>query len=337
MLSRIGSVSGRAPALLLPGLLLLSGCAAARPPVVLPPARLAAAEPVCAPGQRDPGGDRIGFVFGGGGAKAAYEAGIALAFAERGVVPAAVAGTSSGALSAVMVATREEARLAALWRTIRRDDVFRVPAPVVFGGLLPAWLAVSTLSDLGSLLDPTPLRRTLEREVDLRRVRESPIRVLVLTADLLSGRPRRFDNGTLSVEALVASATVPGLFPPVVLPDAALVDGGIVERAPTLELLAAHPVDQLFVVLAYESDPPRGTSVREVLERVFEIALGREILRDVELARARYPLVDIHVLRPSEPLRLRPLDFDSGRLGQLVDLGRRDGLTCLDTLGRWRR
>jgi hypothetical protein len=47
-------------------------------------------------------GERLGVVFGGGGAKAAYEAGLALA------------GTSSGALNAVMVALGDAARLAQL-------------------------------------------------------------------------------------------------------------------------------------------------------------------------------------------------------------------------------
>ena len=110
-------------------------------------------------------------------------------------------------------------------------------------------------------------------------------------------------------------------------------DLGIVQRAPTLELLDAHPLDRLLVVLGYESNALGGTTVQPVLERAFEIALGREILRDVELARFRHPSVEIRVVRPSEPLSLRPFDFGGGRLGGLVDLGRRDGLACLDGLG----
>ena len=53
----------------------------------------------CEPSPRAPAGLRLGLVLSGGGAKAAYEAGLALALHERGVVPAAVAGTSSGALT----------------------------------------------------------------------------------------------------------------------------------------------------------------------------------------------------------------------------------------------
>ncbi len=248
-------------------------------------------------------------------------------------MPAAVAGTSSGAFNAAMVATGEAERLAALWRAIRREDVFSYPAVTIAGGLLPGWLAPWYFRDVRGALDPTPLRRTIERHLDLGRVRDARVRLLVLAADLVSGRPRRFDNETLTVDALVASATVPGLFPAVVTEGAVLVDGGIVQRAPTLELLDAHPLDRLLVVLGYASEPLADPTVQPVLERSFEMALAREVLRDVELAGFRHPAVEIRVLRPSEPLRVRPLDFDGARLGRLVDLGRRDGLACLDALG----
>ncbi|MGH7321482.1 MAG: hypothetical protein ACRELA_17915 [Candidatus Rokuibacteriota bacterium] len=56
-------------------------------------------------------------------------------------------------------------------------------------------------------------------------------------------------------------------------------------------------------------------------------------MRDIDLARLRYPGVEIRVVRPSEPLHARPLDFDGERLGRLVDLGRKDGLACLHTFG----
>jgi len=280
-----------------------------------------------------PGQLRLGVVFSGGGSKAAYEAGVALALQDRGIVPAAVAGTSSGALTAVVVAAGDAERSAALWRSVRREDVWEYRPATILGGLLPGWLALPYFRSAKSVLDPTPLRQTIGRHVDLARVRASSVRLLILAADLLSGQPRRFDNATVSVDALMASVTVPGLFPAVSLDGALLVDGGIVQRAPTLELLDAHAVDRLLVVLAYESEPPREPTVQAVLERALELALSREILRDVELARLRHPLVDIQIVRPSQPLQVRPFDFDGERLGRLVDLGRADGLLCLDALG----
>lgn len=284
-------------------------------------------------GDRDPASQRLGLVFAGGGAKAAYEAGLGLALHERGVVPAAVAGTSAGAINAALLAAGEAERLGDLWRTIRRQDVFAYRAPTVLGGLLPGWLGMRLLARARGLLDPAPLRATLARYVDLERVRAAPIAVLVVATDLVSGVAERFDNATLTLDALVASATVPGLFPPVAAGDRLLVDGGVVQRAPVLELLAAHPLDRLLVVAAYRSEAPQEATLQAVVERAVELALRREIERDIELARHRYPRVDVQVLMPSSPLRIRPLDFDGARLGPLLELGRADGRRCLEALG----
>jgi NTE family protein len=278
-------------------------------------------------------GDRLGVVFAGGGAKAAYEAGLALALHERGLVPAAVSGTSAGAINAVFVASGEAVRLAELWRTIRREDVFAYRAPAVAGALLPGWLGAQVLAGSRGLLDPAPLRATLGRHVDLERIRSARVAILVLTTDLVSGAAQRFDNASLTLDALVASATVPGLFPAVAIDGRLLVDGGVIQRAPILELLATHVLDRILVVAAYASEPPRDAGLQSVLERAMELALTREIQRDVELARLRDPGIDVQVLAPSAPLRTRPLDFDGTRLAGLVDLGLADGRRCLTALG----
>ena len=272
-------------------------------------------------------------VFAGGGAKAAYEAGLGLALHERGIVPAAIAGTSAGAINAVLLATGEVERLAGLWRTIRREDVIAYRAPTVLGGLLPGWLGFQVVAGARGLLDPAPFRATLARHVDLDRLRSARVPVLVVATDLVSGTAQRFDNTTLTLDALVASATVPGLFPPVVGDGRLLVDGGVIQRAPVLELLATHPLDRILVVAAYKSEPPREATTQSVVERAVELALMREIERDVELARFRHPRVDVQVLAPSTPLRVRPLDFDGARLGPLVDLGLVDGRRCIEALG----
>jgi NTE family protein len=276
---------------------------------------------------------RLGVVFAGGGAKAAYEAGLALVLRERGVVPTAVAGTSAGAINAVLLATGEAERLAELWRTIRREDVYAYRAPSVLGGLLPGWFGLQVVAHARGLLDPAPLRATLARHVDLERLRSAPVAVLIVATDLLSGTAQRFDNDSLTLDALVASATVPGLFPAVPTGDRLLVDGGVVQRAPILELLEVHPLDRVLVVAAYAGEPPRDATVQAVLERSMELSLTREISRDVELARLRHPRVDVQILMPSSPLRARPLDFDGARLEGLIALGREDGRRCMRALG----
>jgi NTE family protein len=274
-------------------------------------------------------------ILSGGGAKGAYEAGAVAALAEGGLPIRLVAGSSAGALSAAMIVAGRADRLEATWRSLTRERVYSLRAPVFFAGLLPGWLTLRALSNAGALLDPRPLRELITASVELERIRNSPIGLLVTTTDLVRREPRIFDNQTVTVDALVAAAAVPGLFPAVDVDGALLVDGGLTSRAPVLEALEAAPVGRALVVLSYTPDEQgaRATTIRRTMEEAFETAMLHQIRRDVELARLKHPTTDVQLLTPSAPLRLRPLEFDADGIARALALGRTDALACLNALG----
>ena len=273
-------------------------------------------------------------ILTGGGAKGAYEAGAVAALAEAGLPIRLVAGSSAGALSAAMIVAGRADRLEATWRSLTRERIYSVRAPTFFAGLLPGWLTLRALSNARSLLDPGPLRELIATSVELERIRRSPIQLVVTTTDLVRREPRVFDNQTVTVDALVAAAAVPGLFPAVYVDGALLVDGGLTGRAPVLEALEAAPVSRALVLLSYAPEeheaPP--TTIRRAMEEAFETAMLHQIRRDIELARLRHPATEFQLLTPSAPLRLRPLEFDSDGIARALALGRADALTCLRAL-----
>src|SRR6266705_562713 len=274
----------------------------------------------------------VALVFSGGGAKGAWEAGVAAALIEGGVPVRVVAGSSSGALNAVMIADGRIERLESLWRSLTRDQVYSLRPSVFFAGLLPGWLTAVTLSHATSLLDPAPMRELLATALDLDRVRASPTRLVVVTTDLARREPQRFDNQTITLDALVATVSVPGLFPPVEVDGASLVDGGLVSRAPVLEALdSGISVERAIIAMSYApNDRPRPPiRLRDVLESAFETLMIHQIRRDAELARLRHR-IDVQIVEPSAPLRLRPLDFDPALLADALARGRADGARCLD-------
>ena len=271
----------------------------------------------------------------GGGAKGAWEAGAAAALVERGAPVRLVAGSSAGALTAAMLADGRLDRLEALWKTVTREQVYALRPGVLFAGLLPGWLTLVALNGAGSLLDPAPLRELITGSVDLDRVRASPTRLLIVTADLARRTARLFDNSTVTVDALMATSAVPGAFPPVALDGGVLVDGGLIARAPVLEALAAGvPVGRALVLLSYAAEEPgqAPSNLRRTLEEAFEMAMLHQIWCDTELARFRHPEVEIQVLAPATPLRLRPLDLDPTRMAEAFARGRADALACWE---RW--
>jgi NTE family protein len=279
----------------------------------------------------------MALVLSGGGAKGAYEAGVAAAFVERGLPSRLVAGSSAGALNAAMIAGGRADRLEAMWRTVTREQVYTLRGPVIFAGFLPGWLTLLVLNETSALFDPAPLRDLIGASVDLDRLRDSPIRLVVTATDLVRGEKRIFDNRTVTVDALMAASAVPGLFPPVEVDGALLVDGGLTGRAPVLEALEADPtLGRAVVVLSYAQAErsPEPTTMRRALEASFELVMVHQIRRDTELARLRAPNVDVQLLTPSAPLLLRPLDFDRDAMTRLLALGRADALACLEA---WER
>lgn len=279
----------------------------------------------------------MALILSGGGAKGAYEAGVAAALVERGLPIRLVAGSSAGALNAAMLADGRIDRLLALWRGLTRERVYALRGSVFFAGLLPGWLTLWALDQAGSLFDPQPLRDLIGAELDLDRVRASPVRLLVVTADLARREQRVFDNRTVTLDVLMAASAVPGAFPPVAVDGALLADGGLIGRAPVLEALATRiPVERALVVMSYAAEE-RGrapTTLRHTIEEAFEMSMIYQIRRDTELARLKHGAVDVQLLVPSAPLLVRPLDFEADAMAGLIERGRADARACLDAWTR---
>lgn len=154
---------------------------------------------------------RVALVLPGGGARGAYEVGalsvLLPALEARGERVSVLCGTSVGAINAALLGSlahlpaEAQGELALeRWRALRRDDVV---APLLGAGL-PLQLARLAGDALrlpglrrGSLLDPRPLRRFLERRLDWdglhRNVADGFVdAVCVMATQLASGSPVAF-------------------------------------------------------------------------------------------------------------------------------------------------
>lgn len=197
------------------------------------------------------------FVLGGGGSLGAFQVGGLVALAEAGVVPDALFGCSAGALNAAFLASDPSLRRArelAQWWT--DSDSRRVLAPSRWSQLRGMASAVATRAD--ALLDEGPLRRLVSSQVGAHDLSELAVPLTVTTTCLDCGAARHHDRGPLA-DVLVASCSLPGLFPPVRLPDGHLhVDGGVVCGVPVEAALAAAGPDDVVHVLDCALAPVTG-------------------------------------------------------------------------------
>jgi NTE family protein len=166
------------------------------------------------------------FVLGGGGLLGAAEVGMLRALLEHGVRPDVIVGTSIGALNGAAIATKPHAEgvatLAQIWREVSASGVFA-------GSVIRR---VSTLARTRTTLHSNvPLRRLLEKHLVIERIEDLPVRFECVAASIEGASEHWFTRGSL-VDAVLASAAVPGILPPVRIGNEHFIDGGIVNSIP---------------------------------------------------------------------------------------------------------
>jgi NTE family protein len=161
------------------------------------------------------------FVLSGGGSLGAIQVGGLTALADAVNGGWAASGFDPAATHA----------LADVWRGLSRGQVFPTN-PMV--GLLGA------LGRRRNLVSDSGLRRLLHRNVRSARVEDSPIPLRVVPTDVLSGRDILLSRGD-AVEAILASAAIPGVLPPVRIDGRELIDCGIVNNTPTSPTKSRSP------------------------------------------------------------------------------------------------
>jgi NTE family protein len=240
------------------------------------------------PPPRDPG-PRVAFVLGGGGGPlGAHEVGMLRALLEAGIAPDVILGTSVGAINGVAVAAEPSLaaveRLTAMWAAIDRDDVF--------DGSVLARLA--TLARTRTHLHGNEsLRALLEEALPVSRIEDLAVPFQCVAASVERASEHWFADGPI-VDAVLASASVPGLLPPVEIAGEHFIDGGIVNSIPVGRAVALG-AQRIFVLhvgrLDRPLEPPRWPW--EVALVAFEVARRHRFVGDMAALAAD---LDVHVL-----------------------------------------
>lgn len=273
-------------------------------------------------------------VLSGGGGRGAYELGVYKAFVEAGRAFDLLSGTSVGAITAVAIASGLGVdELEALWA---RMHTFRVMQPRGDVWRLPKWT---------HLMYTKPLREFLEAELDWDAVRESRMHVRVAAVDIGTGDLRVFTNRELTPTRVLASASIPLLFPMVRDDDGRHYwDGATVVNTPLRPAIEAGATEVTCVLLspvgARELEPPQ--NMWDAIARLADLRLLGHLKEDIKHAEMINKLVaqgkmgpawrhiDFNVISPATTLGLTTmLNFDARTAARLIAWGYEDGRAFL--------
>lgn len=208
-------------------------------------------------------------VLSGGGGRGAYEAGVALACAERDFHFDWIVGTSIGALNAALVAQNDLTKLEEMWRRIRSSDVYKLPSPghlrrVIFGQQL-------------GFLNTAPLEDLLRNSIDIEKLKAARSRVGFVTTDLCGLGTRVITGDEIQtqddlIDVLMASSAIPLLFPPRKLNgEGCWMDGGLVSNTPIQAAISLGATEIYAVLVEPKSSDTCPTSLMQLVSRIMEI------------------------------------------------------------------
>ena len=247
------------------------------------------------------------FVFAGGGSLGAVQVGMLRELMHAGVSADLVLGSSVGAMNAAYFAGAPHAagvnKLEEVWRGLRRHDVF----PVTFRSVL------GFMGGADNLIDPSNLRKLIERNIPFANLEDAPIPVHVVATNL-GGAAICLSSGP-AVEALLASAAIPAAFPSVHIGEHHLIDGAVGSNTPILnaaDLGAARIIVLPTGFACALHEPPKGAIARAL--HAITLLIAHQMVRDLRELGGK---VDVFTVPNLCPLDVSPYDFS--RADQLIE------------------
>ncbi len=307
---------------------------------------------------------RINLALQGGGSHGAFTWGVLDRLVEDHRLEIdSICGTSAGAMNAAVLVSgyaadgRDGAKRAMrdFWERIGAVGRFgpfqRTPLDRMMGGwrldFSPSFFFFDSLTRLFSpyQLNPmklNPLRKILEETIDLDLVRwASGIKLFVCATNVRSGKVKVFPNPEISIDSLLASACLPGIFQAVEIDGEYYYDGGYMGNPALFPLAYESETHDLVIVQInplHRDEIPQ--TAHEIQDRLDEISFNATLMREMraihfvnrlidggELDRGEYKRTNVHLIESAEEMKAlhasSKMNADPELLDYLFGLGRK--------------
>jgi NTE family protein len=275
-------------------------------------------------------------VLSGGGGRGAYHVGVLRFLEEHEWLPDVVVGTSIGAVNGAALASGHTARsLWALWQRLKTSDVQKTHLNPLAGNYL---------------LDTAPLRKTLQREgwVDFDRINseEAKVHLRVTATEVNSGHLHVFGNSpdvypsemqqeTFSLDHIIASCSIPIVYPATQLHENLYWDGATVANTPLGPAIDAGAEEIVVVIMTpWDDETAKATEAPRNLLTVASTTLEWALLASFQADMKMFHRINDLVRLQIENARLRAANATllQQLRGEKINLEDKDGNGIPDIL-----
>lgn len=252
----------------------------------------------------------IAFVLSGAGNRGPLQVGAVRALLDQGIRPDFLVGTSAGAINGLFLAAHGvddptvTERLSAMWSDAK-------PTAIYPGNLLQIGWRIWNKAE--SIYPNHGVRQMVTDALPsaVHTFGDLKLPLFVATTDLTSLRLFLFGDEPTAplVDAVLASAAVPVLHPPVRYRELQLIDGGVVATVPA-SIAMDHGATELYVINTGYDDgrQPLVDGIWELIMRTFATVVTQSLLVDLDRA-GQDQAVDLHHLQIGFPQPVGFRDF----------------------------
>jgi len=279
---------------------------------------------------------KTALVLSGGGARGAYHVGVSKALDDLNIRLDLVCGTSVGALIAAMIVQGDVERLVDIWWNLGADQVYKRNSKLKF-------LFSFQMKYVYPYFSSEPLWKLISDNINPEKIRRSDKKLIITACNQTMRRLVRFTNDYENIPlALLASASIPIAYPPVLMNGFEFVDAGVIDNVPLKPAIEEGNDKIIVVVGSHPTDlpPPIKNNLGWALWLI-DIAHAHNVYADMETAKKinisedrekkGYKLIDLTLLAPPQELDLNVTDFHKRDvIREAIKLGYQDGMRAFN-------
>lgn len=259
------------------------------------------------------------FVLSGGGNLGSIQVGMLRALFEAGIEPDVLVGASIGSVNAAFLAADpsldQVMALSEIWTDLRTRDVFSWNPVGIAGALLRR----------GAVFPPDRWRAFLERRIPYERIEDAAVPLRIGVTDFRDGSSVILDSGSV-VDAVMASTSLPVVFPPYRIGEHSYLDGVLSEGVPLRPAIDAGADTVYVLAISSLAPPPDLRSAGGIFRHSLTILLFPRIRLDALGLPAEQE--DLRIIKiPSGGGQVALTDMS--RHGELIEQGYRETVEFL--------